>query len=217
MKALSLNLESADKENTKLKKDLTESQESISVNLAEKLSGLRLIELHEAKINELTSKLAAEIELKNKLVQQNDLLKEITRLREMVNSLEKEKQENDGITQELQEQIQRSESTISSLEQSNSLLELERDVLKESSTDLAQEIEYLKGREGQRGSSCSSFSEYVTVKRELVSVKEENNKLKTGTSRTELKTLKADGTRSRTSVPAKLTSVVKKSQRHPIT
>ncbi len=139
----------------------------------------------------MESKLDAEIDSKRRLVEQNDLLKDITDLRESLNILEKDNKEKTRVVEELTEYNQVYQKKIFSLEKSISFLELERDAMNQSSIDLRQEVEYLKSKDHRSGDK--SFTEYVKLKREFVSLKEENLKLKSLVPKAEFKTLKADG------------------------
>eukprot|EP00112_Aurelia_sp_Birch-Aquarium-sp1_P008956 Seg2002.3 transcript_id=Seg2002.3/GoldUCD/mRNA.D3Y31 product="hypothetical protein" protein_id=Seg2002.3/GoldUCD/D3Y31 len=172
-------------------------EKSIEILTKTNSVNVKLITGLERKLEDMSLKLKREIELKQKLIEQNDLMKELERQRQSIESLEKEKGEFENTLEELTSEIERKDSLLSSLERANSLLELEKDALTQSSTDLAQEVEFLKGRERRHSCNCSNFKEYVNIKRELVSLKEENVKLKSSSPKVEFKTLQSDGSRSK--------------------
>ena len=145
----------------------------------------------EMKAEELSAKLELEVSSKKKLLEQNDLLHQIEKHKCQIEALLKEKQRIEKDFEEISSQTEEYKAKMISLQYSNSMLELERDALSQSSIDLKAEVEYLKERAASHKSSCGDFNEYVSIKRELAILKEENMKLKSSRSRTELRTLKS--------------------------
>eukprot|EP00794_Sanderia_malayensis_P019212 gene19212-21136_t len=190
--AQSSRLENKKEENKKLTAKITELTTTNSNLLNEKTLALKKIESLEAKITTMTAKLQSEIDIKRKLMGQNDFVKEIHKLKEEITTLETVQKDQDIELQNCKETISEYKQKLSMLEQSNSLLELERDALSQSSGDLTREVEYLKKRD-TRPSDATSLNEFVSLKRELASLKTENSRLKIAASRTEMKVLKADG------------------------
>ena len=176
-------------------------------------TNVKLITGLEKKLEDMSLKLKMEIEIKQKLIEQNDLVRELESQRQSIESLEKDKGEFERTLEELTLEMEKKDALLSSLERANSLLELEKDALTQSSTDLAQEVEFLKGKERRHSCSCGNFKEYVNIKRELVSLKEENVKLKNSSSKVEFKTLQSDGSRSKKLSGGKSSSRLSSSKR----
>ncbi|XP_065064893.1 golgin subfamily A member 4-like [Rhopilema esculentum] len=145
----------------------------------------------EMKAEELSVKLELEVSSKKKLLEQNNLLQQIEKQKCQIEALLKEKQRIEQDFEEISSQTEENKMKMISLQYSNSMLELERDALNQSSIDLKTEVEYLKEREASHKTSCGDFNEYVSIKRELAILKEENLKLKSSRPRTELRTLKS--------------------------
>ena len=202
-------LEDAEKSADKMRLQLQESKTKENGFISERSRNNTEIANLERKLGELSLKLSREVESKKKLIEQSDLLKELEKQRLLIESLEKDKESHETNINELKSELKESEKRVHTLERENMIIQLARDALLQSSTDLRKEVEYLKEKEAGSKSSCSDFHEYVNVKRELVLLKEENTKLKNTSSRTEIKTLRAESTKSKRTI-AKSTSASKR-------
>lgn len=167
--------------------------------MRERNSSKSVIDSLERQLENLSLTLSSEMEAKKKLIEQSDLLKELEKQRCLIESFEKERATYESNVEELKLDLSNHMKRIEELERENMIIQLEREALHQSSTDLQKEVEYLKEKEAGLKSSSNGFQKYVNVKRELVSLKEENTKLKSAASRIEIKTLKNEEPKSKRS------------------
>ena len=177
--------------------ELKEVKGSRDLYESEKNTNKALIDNLEKKVENMSLKLSSEMEAKRKLVEQSDLVKELENQRYLIESYEKERTAYQSNIDELRLELDDNGKRIRDLEKENMIILLERDALQQSSVDLRREVEYLKEKEAMKNSSCSDFHEYVSVKRELNSLKEENMKLKSSTSKSETRALRSAGLRAK--------------------
>ena len=183
----------------KLDRQLQQTLAKEDSYMRERNSTKTVIDDLERQLENLSLKLSSEKEAKKKIIEQSDLLKELEKQRCLIESFEKERAAYESNVEELRLDLSSHVKRIEELERENLIIQLEREALQQSSTDLQKEVEYLKEREAGQKSSSSDFQKYVNVKRELVLLKEENTKLKSAPSRIEFKALKNDEPKSKRS------------------
>ena len=181
----------------KLTHELKENKSREDINASERKANKTVIDDLKRKLENLSLKLSVEMESKKKLIEQSDLCKELEKQRCLIESFEEEKKAYESNIEELRLELDDYGKRMRDLERENMMILLERDALQQSSTDLKNEVDYLKGRGPVQKSSSNDFEEYIKLKREYISLKEENMKLKSASSKSEIKTLKCERPKSK--------------------
>lgn len=178
----------------KMELEIKETKSKEDILTVEKVKYIDEISSLEKNLQEMSLKLFREEDSKRKLVEQSDLVRELEKQRRSIESLEKERETYEANIDELKITVEECKQKLHVKENENKIIQLERDVLQQSSTDLQNEVGYLKEKEaGSRG----DFREYVNMKRELIAVREENHKLRNAASKFEMKASKTDSAKLR--------------------